>query len=93
MKPSGWSFFTGEDPTSGNVDYVSQKDAASAGLAYVQSDGTTVIQVDNKSVVSENGKRKSVRITSNDNYNDGLFIADFWKMPHGPGVWPAYWSK
>jgi len=88
----GWTFFTGKDPTSGNVDYVTLQDAQSAGIAYVQEDGTTVLKIDNKSTVPEGGKRKSVRITSKKQYNSGLFIADFWKMPHGPGVWPAYWT-
>lgn len=89
----GWTFFTGNDPTHGNVDYVSQSDAASAGIAYVQSDGTTVLAVDNKSTVPAGGKRKSVRITTKQTYSDGLFIADFVNMPHGPGVWPAYWTS
>ena len=34
----------------------------------------------------------SVRITSNKSYNSGLFIADFFSMPHGCSVWPAYWT-
>jgi len=89
---SGWDFFTGNDPTNGNVEYLSRSAAAAAGLAYVQSDGTTVLAVDSKSQVAPGGKRKSVRISTKDTYNDGLFIADFWKMPHGDTLWPAYWS-
>ena len=34
----------------------------------------------------------SVRISSKKTYNGGLFIADFFAMPHGCSVWPAYWS-
>jgi len=88
----GWDFYTGSDPTHGNVQYLSGTDAMSAGLAYVQADGTTVLAVDNKSQVAPGGQRKSVRIGTKDSYNDGLFIADFYKMPHGNTVWPAYWS-
>ncbi|KAJ7874315.1 concanavalin A-like lectin/glucanase domain-containing protein, partial [Mycena olivaceomarginata] len=34
----------------------------------------------------------SVRISSPNSYIYGLFIADIWAMPHGPTVWPAYWT-
>jgi len=33
-----------------------------------------------------------VRITSKKTYTGGLFIADFFTMPHGCSIWPAYWS-
>lgn len=33
-----------------------------------------------------------VRISTKKTYNGGLFIADFFAMPHGCSVWPAYWS-
>lgn len=33
-----------------------------------------------------------VRISTDKTYDNGLFIADFWAMPHGCGVWPAWWS-
>jgi hypothetical protein len=35
---------------------------------------------------------RSVRIQSKKSYNGGLFIADFFAMPHGCSVWPAWWS-
>lgn len=35
----------------------------------------------------------SVRITSQDTYNGGLFIADFSKFAYGPTIWPAFWSE
>ncbi|TFK48559.1 glycoside hydrolase family 16 protein [Heliocybe sulcata] len=88
----GWDFFTGADPTHGNVDFVGKSEAMSSGMAYVQSDNTTVIAVDDKSTVAVGGNRKSVRIQSKKTYTKGLFIADFWSMPHGCGVWPAWWS-
>jgi len=34
----------------------------------------------------------SVRITSKETYDSGLFIADFREFAHGPSVWPAFWS-
>jgi hypothetical protein len=33
-----------------------------------------------------------VRISTQKTFNGGLFIADFWAMPHGCSVWPAWWS-
>ncbi|KAI0642242.1 glycoside hydrolase family 16 protein [Trametes meyenii] len=86
----GWDFFTDDDPTHGNVNYVS-RDAASK-LAYVQDDNTVVIAVDDFSTVAQGGKRDSIRISSKKAYERGLFIADIYSMPHGCSVWPAYWS-
>lgn len=55
-----WTFFTGADPTSGNVDYLSVNDATSQGLAYVDDcDNSTVLAVDSTSTVSAGGNRKS----------------------------------
>ena len=34
----------------------------------------------------------SIRISSKKSYTGGLFIADFFAMPHGCSVWPAWWS-
>ena len=34
----------------------------------------------------------SVRIQTKKTYNSGLFVADFFAMPHGCAVWPAYWT-
>ena len=56
-RASDWSFYTGDDPTHGNVEYESREN--SGDLAYVQADGTAVIQVDNKSTVPPGGKRRS----------------------------------
>ncbi|KAF5338394.1 hypothetical protein D9611_012481 [Ephemerocybe angulata] len=87
-----WDFFSFDDPTHGLVNYQTKADAIKKKLAYVQGDGTTVLAVDDFSTVAVGGKRDSVRISSKKTYNGGLFIADFWKMPHGCSVWPAYWS-
>ncbi|KAF7356494.1 GH16 domain-containing protein [Mycena venus] len=76
-------------------DHYTGKDffeATSKGLAYVQNDGTTVLAVDSTSKLSSGENRNSVRISSPNSYTYGLFIADIYAMPHGPTVWPAYWT-
>ncbi|KAI0372612.1 glycoside hydrolase family 16 protein [Pilatotrama ljubarskyi] len=86
----GWDFYTGADPTHGNVKFV---DGATASkLAYVQDDNTVVIAVDDTSDVPAGGNRNSIRISTKKSWDRGLFIADIYSMPHGCGVWPAYWS-
>ena len=87
---SGWDFFTGDDPTHGLVNYVDG--TAAKKLAYVQSDDTVVIAVDDSDGVAVGGKRNSIRISTKKAYTRGLFVADIFAMPHGCGVWPAYWS-
>ena len=56
---SGWNFFTGDDPTSGQVTYLDQQDATSKGLAFVQSDGTIKIGVDSTTQLSSGQPRNS----------------------------------
>lgn len=73
------------------VNYLSQQDATNANLAYVQSDGTTVLAVDNTNQLSDGEYRNSVRIVSKKTYSKGLIIADVYAMPHGCSVWPALW--
>ena len=36
--------------------------------------------------------RKSLRLVSNNNYTQGLFVLDLSHMPFGCGTWPAFWS-
>jgi hypothetical protein len=55
----GWDFFTGSDPTNGLVNYVDNNTASSAGLAYVQPDGTTVLAVDNTTKLQVGSNRNS----------------------------------
>jgi hypothetical protein len=86
-----WNFDTFADPTHGMVNFLDKNDAMSQGLAYVQSDNTAVIGVDSTTWLGSGQNRNSVRISSQKTYNGGLFIADFWAMPHGCGAWPAYW--
>ncbi|KAJ7161598.1 glycoside hydrolase family 16 protein [Mycena filopes] len=87
-----WDFFTTNDPTHGKVNYLTKFEAVSKGLAYVQADGTTILATDSKTQLKAGDNRDSIRIGSPKSYNSGLFIADIWAMPHGPTVWPAYWT-
>ncbi|KAG6918971.1 hypothetical protein DXG01_010210 [Tephrocybe rancida] len=87
-----WNFMEGADPTRGSVTYQGKADAVNKHLAYVQDDGTTVLAVDDTTVLAKGKPRDSIRISSKKKYNGGLFVADFFAMPHGCSVWPAYWS-
>ncbi|KAF9646134.1 glycoside hydrolase family 16 protein [Thelephora ganbajun] len=85
-----WDFFSGPDPTHGNVAYQTREN--SGDLAYVDGDGGAVLRVDNKGGIPAGGQRRSVRISSKATYNSGLFIAEFSKLAYGPSVWPAIWA-
>lgn len=55
-----WSFFTGADPTNGNVNYLSMQDATAQNLTYVDDcDNSTVLAVDSTSAVPAGGNRNS----------------------------------
>ncbi|KAJ7596767.1 glycoside hydrolase family 16 protein [Mycena floridula] len=86
-----WTFWTDPDPTHGTVDYIDESDARSAGLLEVNSDGNAIMRVETTPTVANN--RKSIRITTKDSYNGGLFILDAVHMPTGCAVWPAFWSN
>ncbi|KAF9470525.1 hypothetical protein BDN70DRAFT_888989 [Pholiota conissans] len=88
---AGWNFFTGGDPTNGIVTYVDQNTASSSGLLEVNSQGHAIMRVETTPVVS--GNRKSVRITTQRQFNGGLVIMDSIHMPTGCGVWPAFWTN
>ncbi|KAJ3759793.1 putative glycoside hydrolase family 16 protein [Lentinula raphanica] len=86
-----WDFFTDTDPTEGLVDYQSKEDATSKGLARVEN-GVAIIAVDSNSTLPSGTNRASVRISTKNTYNGGLFIYDVPFMPVGCGTWPAIWS-
>ncbi|EPT04304.1 hypothetical protein FOMPIDRAFT_159190 [Fomitopsis schrenkii] len=87
-----FKFYTGEDPTHGTVNYTDQETAFAEGLAYVESDGIVVMKGDNTTWLQEGQYRNSVRISSQKQYNTGLFILDLDMAPWGCGVWPAWWT-
>ena len=41
-----WTFFTGADPTGGQVKYLSRAEAQEKGLVYVQGNNRAVLRVD-----------------------------------------------
>ncbi|KDR85293.1 hypothetical protein GALMADRAFT_234074 [Galerina marginata CBS 339.88] len=87
----GWDFFTGGDPTEGIVDYIDENTARASNLLEVNSQGNAVMRVETTPVVSTN--RRSIRITTQSQFNGGLFIMDSVHMPTGCGTWPAFWTN
>jgi len=87
----GWDFFTSPDPTNGIVDYIDQNTARSDGLLEVNAQGNAVMRVETTQTVS--GNRKSIRITTQSQFNGGLVIMDSVHMPTGCGTWPAFWTN
>lgn len=93
-----FTFFSGQgDPTHGTVNYLSsRKEAVSKQLIGhgTADDGTTTVKiaVDATNKLYGNAGRNSIRITSRNNYNKGLFIFDVIHMPPSVcGLWPALW--
>jgi hypothetical protein len=87
----GWNFFTGSDPTNGNVQFVDQQTAASSNLTSINSAGNAIMRVDTTPQVS--GNRNSVRIQTQFTFTGGLVIMDSVHMPTGCGTWPAFWTN
>ncbi|KAF3064115.1 Endo-1,3(4)-beta-glucanase xgeA [Daldinia childiae] len=90
-----FSFFTGNDPSHGFVDYQSKEDALAKNLVSVENDYNSVrLGVDSNNTYSTSDKgRPSVRLTSDDAFTHGLFIADIYHMPASTcGTWPSFWA-
>ncbi|KIY52369.1 glycoside hydrolase family 16 protein [Fistulina hepatica ATCC 64428] len=91
-----WIFYGHYDNlTDGDAIFVNRSLATSDKLAYVDSStNRAIIKVDNTSTVEWNYKRNTVRISSTDRFEVGsLFVADFYHVPYGCSVWPAWWSE
>ncbi|KZP32443.1 glycoside hydrolase family 16 protein [Athelia psychrophila] len=88
---TGWSFFTGADPTAGVVTYIDQPTAQSANLVEVNSAGNAVMRVETTPQVSST--RQSIRITTQSTWNQGLFLMDSVHIPTGCATWPAFWTN
>ncbi|KAJ5259321.1 hypothetical protein N7478_012302 [Penicillium angulare] len=84
-----FAYYTSTDPTDGFVQYVDSSTASSMNLTYASED-SAVIRVDTDTQNQTNG-RMSVRLTSNNQYDDGLFIFDVVHTPYGCATWPALW--
>ncbi|KAJ8076790.1 hypothetical protein AAF712_000405 [Marasmius tenuissimus] len=93
---NGWKFYGAADNlTNGDANFVSQSQASSLQLAYVDPNTQrAIIKVDNTSVVAFNEKRNTVRISTEDLYPVGsVWVADMHHVPFGCSVWPAWWSQ
>ncbi|KAK8189656.1 concanavalin A-like lectin/glucanase domain-containing protein, partial [Phyllosticta paracitricarpa] len=95
---NNFTFFNGPaDPTHGTVNYLSShKEAVNKRLigTGTADDGTTTVKiaVDAKTKLQGNAGRNSIRITSKNKYNKGLFVFDVVHMPPSVcGLWPALW--
>ncbi|KAF9741126.1 hypothetical protein PMIN02_011262 [Paraphaeosphaeria minitans] len=78
--------------THGFAQYVGIDEALSSGLAKVNN-GKVRLGVDSKNTYSATGSgRKSIRLQSWGNFDNGLLVADFAHVPvKGCGMWPAFW--
>ncbi|KAF2799124.1 glycoside hydrolase family 16 protein [Melanomma pulvis-pyrius CBS 109.77] len=87
-----FSFFTGQDPTNGFVQYVPFDTAAATGLIGNNSD-LIYVGVDHTNVYPSSGPgRPSVRLESKLTFTEGLFVLDLTHIPTGCGTWPAFWT-
>ncbi|KAI1298913.1 glycoside hydrolase family 16 protein [Xylaria venustula] len=89
-----FSFFTGQDPTGGFVNYQSKEAALASELVSIDEFNRVKLGVDSINTYATSDKgRPSVRLTSNDQFSHGLFIADFAHMPSSTcGTWPSFWA-
>lgn len=90
---SKFNYYDSYDPTYGHVQYVNESVAVQNGYTYYSQDtDSVIIKPDTVGLWPNGGKgRPSIRITSDNTYNHGLFIMDMKHMPAGCGTWPAYW--
>lgn len=95
---SNFDYFTDYDPTHGFVHYVDSEGSMAQNLtstpvtttASNTNLTTAVLRVDTSDKNATTGRR-SVRITSKQTYNTGLFIFDVLHSPYGCATWPALW--
>lgn len=87
---SHWSFYEGQDPTHGTVQFTSFEEASSEGLISASFD-RIYMGVDATKVLSGWEGRKAVRLESNEWFRDGLFVLDLDHAPVACGAWPAFW--
>ncbi|KAF9501967.1 2 beta-glucans in both donor and acceptor sites of Gh16 Laminarinase 16a [Pleurotus eryngii] len=83
---------TADDPTHGRVNFVDLQTAMVKNLT-VASPNKFVMRVDSTTVVSNDARgRDSIRIISNDAYDDAIILIDLSHMPFGAATWPAFWT-
>ncbi|KAH9033134.1 glycoside hydrolase family 16 protein [Lactarius hengduanensis] len=88
----GWNWETEDDPTHGRVNYVSQAEARNKNLAYAHRE-KFVMRADDWSIVDPSARgRDSIRISSQNAYDEAIFVLDLEHMPAGCSTWPAFWT-
>ncbi|KAH9025989.1 hypothetical protein EDB85DRAFT_2149444 [Lactarius pseudohatsudake] len=89
----GWDWVTKDDPTHGRVNYVSQAEAQNKSLTYADG-GKFFMRADNRTLVAPSARgRDSIRISSQNTYNEAIFVLDLQHMPAGCGTWPAFRTR
>ncbi|EFX04311.1 GPI anchored peptidase m48 [Grosmannia clavigera kw1407] len=88
-----FDFINSDDPSNGYVDYQSQSEALTSGLAKITSDNTIILAADSSLVPDDSARgRKSVRVEGSYSFTHGLIVADFAHLPALKcGLWPAFW--
>ena len=52
------------------------------------------MRADDKKFVNSTARgRNSIRITSQESWNDAIYVLDILHMPEGCSTWPAFWTK
>ena len=85
----GFTFYSGQDPTHGFVQYLNQP--AAAGLNLTSATANSVVVKADASNPNAIQGRQSVRLHGKKTYNSGLFIFDILHSPVACGAWPALW--
>lgn len=89
-----FDYFTGYDPAQGFVHYVDPGGAQLYNLTYASST-SAILRVDTSVTPDSNPNastgRFSVRLSSKNQYDTGLFVFDVVHTPTGCGTWPALW--
>jgi len=81
----GWKYVTGPDTTThGLVTYVGDNTAKEN---FSTTDNNLIIKLKNNPGNSIN----SIRLTTTNTYDSGLFIIDLNQIPYGKYIWPAFW--
>ncbi|KAM3419486.1 hypothetical protein BST61_g5411 [Cercospora zeina] len=88
-----FDFWTQDDPTFGFVEYVDRGAAEVLQMLHV-TDGVAFFGADAVQTYdpSANKGRKSLRLSTKQTFNHGLFVIDLSHMPSSVcGIWPAIW--
>jgi len=88
-----WNWETENDPTHGRVNYVGQAEAISKNLAYTPDGYKFIMRADSRFVVNPSARgRDSIRISSQNAYDEAIIVLDLSHMPAGCATWPAFWT-